>query len=351
MTLALECAGVRKSFTDCTALRGADLRAEAGQIVALLGPSGCGKTTLLRLIAGFDRPDGGEIRIGGRLVAGNGAFVPPEQRRVGMVFQDYALFPHLPVAANVSFGLRGPALARTARADALLEQVGLAGLAARMPGELSGGQQQRVALARALAPEPQIILLDEPFSNLDAALRQQVRGEVRDILRRSGATCVFVTHDQEEALSLADVVAVMLDGRVVQADAPETLYARPASPQVAAFVGEANFIYAELCAGEALTALGALPLASYAGPEHSETMALVRPEAIRLDADAEGNARVLWREYYGHSQRVGLLLDTGEMLVARPGSAQRYDVGQRVAVRVEGPVIAYPAEMAEMVGA
>ena len=229
---AVELTGVTKSFGDVQALDGADLSVLPGTLVAVLGPSGCGKTTLLRAVAGFERIDGGTIAVGGHCVAGPGVHVPPEGRQVGIVPQDQALFPHLTVAKNVGFGLdRKPG--RAERVDAMLELAGLPGLGDRMPHELSGGQQQRVALARALAPAPSVVLLDEPFANLDAALRVSIRTEVREILRASGATALFVTHDQEEALSTADVVAVMHAGRVIQAGIPEEIYRRPADPWVA----------------------------------------------------------------------------------------------------------------------
>ena len=207
--------GVHKSFGTTAVLRDVDLDVPSGSVVALLGPSGCGKTTLLRIIAGLEAPDAGEVRVGGRLLTGPATSVPPEHRRVGMVFQDWGLFPHLTVAQNVGYGLpRGER--RGARVDEALELVGLVGLGHRSPTTLSGGQQQRVALARALAPRPSVLLLDEPFSNLDAALRVQVRGEVHRLLRELGVTTVFVTHDQEEAFVLGDEVAVMSEGRVVQ---------------------------------------------------------------------------------------------------------------------------------------
>ena len=218
----VRCRGLTKIFGAVRAVDDMSLDVDPGEIVALLGPSGCGKTTFLRLIAGFERPDAGSVLLADEEVAGPGRFLPPERRRIGMVFQDYALFPHLSVADNVAFGLarRRRLSARGAHRDAaesvgrLLALVGLEGLGARLPHEISGGQQQRVALARALAPAPAVVLLDEPFSNLDATLRAEVRAEVRGILREAGATAVFVTHDQEEALSLADRVAVMRAGHL-----------------------------------------------------------------------------------------------------------------------------------------
>ncbi len=227
MSSELVLAGLRKSYGDVLAVASVDLEVEAGSICALLGPSGCGKTTTLRLIAGLERPDAGKIAIGERTLNGDGAFVAPERRRIGMVFQDYALFPHLDVAGNVGYGLgRKPDRGRVAE---VLELVGLAGDAGRSVHELSGGQQQRVALARALAPTPELVLLDEPFSNLDASLRDRLRSEVRQILADAGVTALFVTHDQAEALSIADTVAVMNEGLIEQVGTPEEAYSRPAA--------------------------------------------------------------------------------------------------------------------------
>ncbi|GIV97167.1 MAG: hypothetical protein KatS3mg057_1824 [Herpetosiphonaceae bacterium] len=227
--VAILCEGISKRYGTVQAVREVTLALERGQFLALLGPSGCGKTTTLRLLAGFEIPDSGEIAIGGQKVSAPGLFIPPERRRIGMVFQDYALFPHMNVERNIAYGLsRGPEQA--ARIQEVLELVGLVGLEKRMPHELSGGQQQRVALARALAARPEVVLLDEPFSNLDTGLRVRVRAEVREILARAGATAVFVTHDQEEALSLADQVAVMLNGQLVQCASPEEVLSPPGEP-------------------------------------------------------------------------------------------------------------------------
>ena len=279
---ALDCAGLRKSFGDVAAVRDVSLDVRPGEILALLGPSGCGKTTTLRLIAGFERADAGVVRIGGHSVVGERLSLPPEARRVGMVFQDYALFPHLTVGANVQYGLDTPrqaprdaasglraTLTRLTRryvpfapapADARVREalalVSLAEMADRYPHELSGGEAQRVALARALAPRPDLILLDEPFSNLDTRLRAAVRAEVRAILKRAGAAAVFVTHDQEEAFSLADRVAVMWEGRVAQVGTPSEIYRRPATRAVAAFVGDADFLPGRLAGGVVTTELG-----------------------------------------------------------------------------------------------
>jgi iron(III) transport system ATP-binding protein len=339
MTYALECIELNKQFGAVSALRDFNLAVRPGQLVALLGPSGCGKTTTLRLIAGFEEPDGGTIRINGQPVAGAGTFVEPEARRVGMVFQDYALFPHLSVADNIAFGLRTDRRSRQQQVERMLALVGLAGLGGRMPYELSGGQQQRVALARALAPEPAIVLLDEPFSNLDTTLRAQVRAEVRQILREAGTTTLFVTHDQEEALSLADEVAVMFDGYLAQAAEPQQLYRRPASKAVAAFVGESNFLPGVAEGMQVRCALGTLALS---GAMHGPVEVLIRPEALRLSHAPNGGARITWREFYGHTQRLGVRLADGTALVARADPEQTFTRDEPVTLAVTGPVQAFP---------
>ena len=344
---ALRCEGLEKRFGDNLVVAGLDLVAKRGELLALLGPSGCGKTTTLRLIAGFEPQDAGTVEIGGRLVAGPapGKGEPPERRRVGMVFQDYALFPHLSVGKNVAFGLpRGSE--RAERVRRALATVGLAGAEGRMPHELSGGQQQRVALARALAPGPEIVLLDEPFSNLDVGLRARVRMEVRQILADAGATAVLVTHDQEEALSLTDRVAIMFDGRVVQAAMPEELYHRPVSRQVAAFVGDAQFLPGEGSGRRVATELGDLPAI---GQVEGPVEVMLRPEALRLTpasdpGESPPNATVQQRLFFGHDQLMTLRLDTGRTLHARLGPYGGIRPGDRVHVGVRGAVLTFPRE-------
>jgi iron(III) transport system ATP-binding protein len=332
--------GLVKHFGALAAVNDIDLRVGAGELVALLGPSGCGKTTTLRLIAGFERPDAGEIVLDGIEVAGPRAFVPPERRRIGVVFQDYALFPHLSVADNVGFGLRNK-VERRERVDVMLALVGLADKARRRPHELSGGEQQRVAIARALAPDPAIVLLDEPFSNLDAALRGRVRAEVRDILDAAQATAIFVTHDQEEALSVADRVAVMRAGRILQCADPATLYDHPHDRFVAAFVGDADLLTGASDGVIVDTPVGRIPVVRPAPTGSVEVV--LRPEHVRLRLDGSGRASVTRVVFFGHDQVVEVRLETGERVRARLRPEAEFHVGERVAVNVNQPVVAFSA--------
>jgi iron(III) transport system ATP-binding protein len=312
--------GLRKSFGPTEVLRGLDLDVPSGSLAAVLGPSGCGKTTLLRVIAGFEDADAGEVRLGDRVVVDGPRALAPEKRRVTVVPQEGALFPHLTVADNVAFGVprrlgdgrarlgRTRAGRRRTRVDELLELVGLGGLGGRMPSELSGGQQQRVAVARALGPAPDVVLLDEPFSALDAALRSAVREDVRAALREAGATGVLVTHDQEEALSVADVVAVVRDGRVVQSAAPERLYRAPADLGVAGFVGDAVVLVAEVADGVARTVLGRHTLMRGDQVLEGRGLVSVRPEQIHVvRSGREGvPARVTGTTFFGHDATIRL---------------------------------------------
>jgi iron(III) transport system ATP-binding protein len=321
--------GVTKRFGDVIAVDEAHLCVDRGEVVALLGPSGCGKTTLLRLVAGFERPDGGSVEVAGRTVSGPGTWVTPEERRVGMVFQDYALFPHLTVAENIGFGV--PRRARPGRVKELLDIVGLADLGRRYPHELSGGQQQRVALARALAPSPELVLLDEPWSNVDPHLRETLRAEVAEIFRPLGVTVVLVTHDREEAFSLADRIALMRDGAVVQEGTSEELYFAPASRWAAEFVGAANVLSGHVVGGLVQTPLGSFP--ANGSTTHEAASVLVRPELLELEPDPAGAGQVVAREFRGHDVLYRVLLEGVELVSQRP-STEVVPLGSRVSIRL-----------------
>ena len=323
--------GVSKSFGPVRAVQEVSLEIARGELMAVLGPSGCGKTTLLRLMAGFERPEAGRISVGGRELAGPETFVLPENRRIGIVFQDYALFPHLTVEANVAFGLsRREREERERITRTTLELVGLQHKASSHPHELSGGERQRVALARALAPAPELILLDEPFSSLDATLRAGLRREVELILRDAGATALLVTHDQEEALSLADRLAVMREGRIVQVGTPQEVYGRPANRWTAGFVGEVNVLAGVAHGSGVETELGVFDVGAAAtGTVH----VAVRPEQLLLRADASGNAEVVAREFRGHDVLYRLRHEGGRTVLVQLPSLELHDVGARVFVR------------------
>lgn len=329
--VVLRCERVSKNFGSTAALEGFHLQLQKGTLLALLGPSGCGKTTALRVIAGFERPDAGTVWVGERKVAGDGCWIPPERRSIGMVFQDWALFPHLDVGHNVAFGIpRGS----EDRIRDVLELVDLTGLERRYPHELSGGQQQRVALARALAPSPEVILLDEPFSNLDATLRASVRAEVRHVLREAEATAIFVTHDQEEALSMADELAVMVGGRVAQVGAPHQVYGMPADSRVAALVGEANFFRGVVRGEVAYTPLGDM---AAPGLGDGPVEIMVRPESVRLLHDGAAPARIIDAQFYGHDQLIRAVLPDGTTLDARLlGPRPELSIGSPVTATVVG---------------
>ena len=325
----IHCHNVNKTFGEARALRDFELEASGSMVISLLGPSGCGKTTALRMIAGFERPDSGTVAIGQDLVAGPNVFVPPEKRRVGMVFQDYALFPHMTVAQNVGYGADDAGVARA------LALVGLEGYRKRMPHELSGGEQQRVALARALAPGPTAVLLDEPFSNLDATLRDRMRREVRTILKGAGTTTIFVTHDQEDAFAMADVVAVMRGGEVLQVASAVELYRNPVSPWVAGFVGESDVLAGTAVMGSVETALGTFP---HASPLRGEVLVMVRPEWVHPSPAIDGAAIVVEQEFFGHDQLLVLELD-GIRLRSRIGHVPGLGIGDRVDVGIDELVL------------
>ncbi|MFN8585554.1 MAG: ABC transporter ATP-binding protein [Dehalococcoidia bacterium] len=336
----LRCRAVSKRFGQTQAVDRVDLEVAQGEIFALLGPSGCGKTTLLRLIGGFEAPDTGEIELDGHVLASSSRFVPAEKRRIAVVFQDFALFPHMNVGKNVAFGLPNGA-DRKRRVGELLDLVGLSGLDGRMPHELSGGQQQRVALARALAAEPRLMLLDEPFSNLDPAVRQRVRAEVKQLIQSVGITAVFVTHDQEEALSLAERVAVMMDGCIVQSGEPAAIYEQPATRPVAEFIGDANFLPAEVRGGIASCELGEVRV--QAGFDGAAEL-MIRAEDLALRGDGASTAEVLNVEYYGHDQMATVRSASGRLLKVRLPAGVHANAGDRVTVEVAGGARAFPSQ-------
>ncbi len=316
-----------------------------GAIGCLLGPSGCGKTTVLRCIAGFETASAGRILLGGKVVSGPGVAVPPEQRRVGMVFQDYALFPHLRVADNIGFGLR--AMTREARAGRIDELAGLVGLGealARYPHELSGGQQQRVALARALAPRPELLLLDEPFSNLDVELRERLSLEVREIIKASGATAVLVTHDQQEAFAMADEIGILHEGRIQQWATAYDLYHRPANRFVADFVGQGVFLPARVVGPDRIEIeLGVLQRdGGEAGP-HLEV--LLRPDDVVHDDGSPTHAEVLHKAFRGAEILYTLRLASGRKVLALVPSHHNHALGERIGIRLDvDHVVAFQPE-------
>ncbi|MGY6528667.1 MAG: ABC transporter ATP-binding protein [Cyanobacterium sp.] len=309
-----------------------------GELLGLLGPSGCGKTTLLRMIAGFERPNGGRIELAGQVVSGDGFWVVPEKRRTGMVFQDYALFPHLTVADNIAFGLKSkkPRVSHgdiKKRVTEILNLVGLGGLEKRYPHELSGGQQQRIALARAIAPQPELILLDEPLSNLDVQVRERLRHEIRTILKSTNTAAIFVTHDQEEAMAIADTIGVMQGGNLEQLDTPENLYIQPQSRFVAEFVTQANFVEAKREKDNIWsTELGQLELNISASCDIGELM--FRQEDVMLSPDEQSPTVVQEREFLGREYRYCLQTPSGKRVHARTNASTQLPVGTKVKLNI-----------------
>ena len=327
---ALAVEDVACRFGRVLALDGVSLEVRPGEVMALLGDSGCGKSTLLRIVAGLERPTRGRVLLDGHLVAGPGVAVPPEARGVGLMFQDYALFPHLTVAENIRFGLAGRPPAAREAADSLLDQVGLSARADSYPQTLSGGEQQRVALVRALAPGPRLLLLDEPFSNLDRRMRDRVREDTVALLRRTGTTALLVTHDPEEALAVASRIALMRRGRLVQVGTGEALYRRPASLFAARFLADAVEIPARVASGRAETPLG--PLAAPGFAEGAAVRVCLRPEAVGVGPRGRGrDAQVLRRVFVG-SATVLLLRVPGlaQPLRARISGTESYGPGDAV---------------------
>lgn len=330
----LELDNVSCRYGNQAVVRELHLHLRAGEIGCLLGASGCGKTTTLRAIAGFEPVHAGEIRLAGNSIARAGFSLAPEKRQIGMVFQDYALFPHLCVADNVRFGIRQQVQA-TALVQQMLELVNLQGLGERFPHELSGGQQQRVALARALAPRPQLLLLDEPFSNLDVELRRRLSFEVRDILKQHGTTAILVTHDQDEAFAVSDQVGVFHQGRLEQWDTPYNLYHAPQTPYVASFIGGGFFIPGRRGEGNAVnTELGQLQ-AQVPGTPGQEVRVLLRPDSVRHVADSPFRARVIGRVFQGASTLYRLRLASGVLVEAALGGHGQHAPGSDIGIALE----------------
>ncbi|WP_420629881.1 ABC transporter ATP-binding protein [Candidatus Leptofilum sp.] len=327
------CRNLHKSFDNLPVVQDVSLSVAPGEILVLLGPSGCGKTTTLRLIAGFERLDDGRIEINNQLMADATHHVPPEKRRIGIVFQDYAIFPHLSLAQNVGFGLKR---GQSARVDEMLNFVGLDGLGERMPHQLSGGQQQRVALARALAPQPIVLLLDEPFSNLDAALRVEMRQEVRRLLKASGTTAVFVTHDQEEALFMGDLVGVMNGGRLEQVGSPEAIFHQPRSRFVAEFLGQTDFLPGQVTKQGVQTPLGILPQTLLL-PNGTAIEVAIRPDDLQVLPDDAGNGRIVSRQFVGIAFVYGVRLNDGTLVHSWQPHENSFVEGTAVSVHFASP--------------
>ena len=336
---------IESAVTDCS------LSVRDGELLTLLGPSGCGKTTTLRLIAGLERPSSGAVEIAGETVAGDETFIPAEDRDVGLVFQDFALFPHLTVEENIAFGLREwSSDERETRVDEMLDLVGLTAHREKQPDDLSGGQQQRVALARSLAPEPDVLLLDEPFSNLDVRLRVAMREEVRAILKEAGVTAISVTHDQEEALSISDRVAIMNDGHIEQVGKPEIVFENPESRFVASFLGRASFITGRVRGDTVDTVLGSLDAKQLNGPvdayDGAKIDVLVRPDDLAAvpASEATADGKVVHRQYNGPTFVYQIELDDGTTVRSLHNHAETFEFGQPVAVSIaaDHPLAWYP---------
>lgn len=348
---ALQIKQLSKSFKGVQALRDIDLELDQGQMLAVLGPSGCGKTTLLRSIAGFESPDAGIIQVAGQTVFDCKTDIKPEKRRIGYVPQEGVLFPHMTVAQNIGFGLSRRER-HSSRISEMLELVGMSDLGKRMPHELSGGQQQRVALARALAPAPSLVLFDEPFSALDAGLRAELREDIKSTLKQVGATSILVTHDQEEALSMADVVAVMRSGTCVQTADPISLYKYPTDINVAKFVGEATILKAEILNGNIKSLFGNLPVASGCPTDCELASIMIRPEQFIIgkpDVQIPGQVggHVLRTFFFGHDALVYMKLDEhfgGDEIQIRVMGSPKFSAGEYVNLQIDGEVMAYKHE-------
>ena len=338
-SIILHANAVTKQFSSkqSPAVNQVSFELKKGELLGLLGPSGCGKTTLLRMIAGFEKPSEGSIELAGRIVSDHQHWVEPEKRHTGMVFQDYALFPHLTVANNIAFGLENkrPRLAKkeiNKRVNEVLQLVGLGGYEKRFPHELSGGQQQRIALARALAPQPELILLDEPLSNLDVQVRERLRHEVRTILKSTNTAGIFVTHDQEEAMAIADKIGVMQDGHLMQLGSPEEIYTSPQCKFVAEFVTQANFLQATKKGNIWSTELGECHVDDAIAINQGELM--FRQEDVLLEPDETGTTVIREREFLGREYRYCLQTNSGKRLHARTNISTQLPVGCKVNLEI-----------------
>ena len=336
--MILNVADLYLSFGRTAVLQGFGFDLEAGEIACLLGHSGCGKTTALRAVAGFEQPERGRIALQGRTLSDGRLFVPPHLRRIGMVFQDYALFPHLNVADNIAFGLSGrSAESRKARVAELLALIGLPDYGGHYPHQLSGGQQQRVALARALAPKPELVLLDEPFSNLDADLRTRLSKEVRSLLKQEKTSALLVTHDQQEAFAMADKIGIMADGRLQQWDTPYNLYHNPATPAIAGFIGQGVLLRGQMSGSHCVR----LALGEFCGvvPHHCQSCrevdVLLRPDDVVHDDNSPVSAEVLDKDFKGSYFIYTLKLDSGEIVLAHVPSHHNHPIGSRIGIRLE----------------
>ena len=336
--MILNVADLYLSFGRTAVLQGFGFDLEAGEIACLLGHSGCGKTTALRAVAGFEQPERGRIALQERTLSDGRLFVPPHLRRIGMVFQDYALFPHLNVPDNIAFGLSGhSAEARKARVAELLSLIGLPDYGGHYPHQLSGGQQQRVALARALAPKPELVLLDEPFSNLDADLRTRLSKEVRSLLKQEKTSALLVTHDQQEAFAMADKIGIMADGRLQQWDTPYNLYHNPATPAIAGFIGQGVLLRGQMSGSHCVR----LALGEFCGvvPHHCQSCrevdVLLRPDDVVHDDNSPVSAEVLDKDFKGSYFIYTLKLDSGETVLAHVPSHHNHPIGSRIGIRLE----------------
>ena len=331
-TTVVRCAGITKAFSGVMAVDNVDLAVERGQILALLGPSGCGKTTVLRIIAGFESPDRGTVEINGQIVSDPKTLLVPEKRQVGMVFQEYAIFPHMNVANNIAFGLNRSQRQAGTVLD-MLRLVNLQGMETRMPHELSGGERQRVALARALAPGPQVLLLDEPFSNLDAALRTQVQQETLEILKETSTTAVFVTHSQDEAMSMGDIIAVMNRGVLEQVDTPANIFHAPNSRFVASFMGVSTFLPARLYDDVLVSELGSHGLATGLKVE-SQIEIMIRPAEVSIIPSGVGQSIIRKKTFQGSFYLYDVTLPSGITIKCLENHFHDYELGMRVELRL-----------------